>query len=624
MARWLGAGIGGAAVAALTLKPEEAHATDLNVLDVDTMVILKALTPPQMVPRARVLLGYFTPGDGGGGLFCWDPDSMAKPNDGTVVKPDIVEPGFPGRWLRIFEGPVSVKWFGAMGEGAPGDAAAIQAALDSVSDPLEANPRGGEVFIPNGLYILRQALVIHSNCRLTGEGWGTVLKVEDNANPPAAIDRPAIRNLNFTLPLIGNTNIQIVNLAVDGNNENNDYTSYQAGIFLRYCRDVLIENVYVHHCLLVGITLVACERGVVHGSKMSANDSFEPGNADNAMGFQGQLSKQIKVTNCHSEYNERYGFQFWGSDSDQDDNVIANCTTKGNKGNGYSFTGGKRNKIINCSSIEDGGGPIVAGNEDSEIIGCTVFKAFSLSTNAGIHVRGAPRTRVIGNSISETSSGPGAGTFGIVVDTGSIGTIVDSNHITDTQGTGIGISNSVTTVSNNVILRSGGFGIFVAGSSETNVTNNRIERVSLGGIYVQNCDRVNIASNRVTLCDVGGISQEGGGKYLSIIGNHVSDCLQHGIAVGKIPAQVPGPDFHRIENNLILNNVTYGLRVLNSARCVISGNVIADDQAGGAQLNGLAVVDGGVPVEHIVTSNQFTGTVVPGAGTIMANNIVTP
>lgn len=46
------------------------------------------------------------------GIFEWRPNSIANDNGGTVIKPTVVPNASPGRWSRVFDGPISVKWFG--------------------------------------------------------------------------------------------------------------------------------------------------------------------------------------------------------------------------------------------------------------------------------------------------------------------------------------------------------------------------------------------------------------------------------------------------------------------------------------------------------------------------------
>jgi hypothetical protein len=88
--------------------------------------------------------GCITTVDGGGGVFYWSPSSTATDNGGTIIQPSSVSGA--GRWLRIYDGEVNVKWFGATGDGTTDDTAAIQAAIDFVS------VLDGTLYIPRGTY----------------------------------------------------------------------------------------------------------------------------------------------------------------------------------------------------------------------------------------------------------------------------------------------------------------------------------------------------------------------------------------------------------------------------------------------------------------------------------------
>ena len=58
----------------------------------------------------------------------------------------------PGRWIRIYDGFVDVRWFGARGDGATDDTKALQAALD------EVRVHGASLFFPPGRYIVTSTL----------------------------------------------------------------------------------------------------------------------------------------------------------------------------------------------------------------------------------------------------------------------------------------------------------------------------------------------------------------------------------------------------------------------------------------------------------------------------------
>lgn len=79
---------------------------------VDSMAELKALNAGA-VPCLTVLR-YYAPGDGGGGNFYWDASAAEADNAGTTIAPASNPP--MGRWKRLVDGPISVKWFGATGD----------------------------------------------------------------------------------------------------------------------------------------------------------------------------------------------------------------------------------------------------------------------------------------------------------------------------------------------------------------------------------------------------------------------------------------------------------------------------------------------------------------------------
>ncbi|WP_143305274.1 glycosyl hydrolase family 28-related protein [Chitinophaga vietnamensis] len=101
----------------------------------------------------RNVLGYYTPGDGGGGDFYWDDTSMETDNRGTVIQANGIA---SGRWKRVYSGAINVKWFGAKGNGTNDDTAAIQQCL-TFSD---------NVYIDKGDYAITAPVTI-SNKRIT-------------------------------------------------------------------------------------------------------------------------------------------------------------------------------------------------------------------------------------------------------------------------------------------------------------------------------------------------------------------------------------------------------------------------------------------------------------------------
>jgi hypothetical protein len=86
--------------------------------------------------------GYSDIGDGGGGLFYWNAASTATQDFGVVITPNSAP--VVGRWVRMYSGPVNVKWFGAKGDGSTDDISFINTAKAYV----QGLTNGGTLFFP--------------------------------------------------------------------------------------------------------------------------------------------------------------------------------------------------------------------------------------------------------------------------------------------------------------------------------------------------------------------------------------------------------------------------------------------------------------------------------------------
>lgn len=72
---------------------------------------------------------------------------------------------------------VSVKDFGAVGDGVTNDSAAIQAAIDAFKPASGSDPVTGRVvFFPSGTYLINSSVVTYSGIQLVGEGASSILK----------------------------------------------------------------------------------------------------------------------------------------------------------------------------------------------------------------------------------------------------------------------------------------------------------------------------------------------------------------------------------------------------------------------------------------------------------------
>ena len=115
--------------------------------------------------------GYYTPGDGGGGAYYLDAaDTTSADNGGTII---VAADG--GRWKLAQTSRISVKQFGAKGDGVTIDDAAINAALAHAESVT-----GGAVHFPAGIY------------QVTNIGWDIETLSEHGRRVALTGDGPAL------------------------------------------------------------------------------------------------------------------------------------------------------------------------------------------------------------------------------------------------------------------------------------------------------------------------------------------------------------------------------------------------------------------------------------------------
>ncbi|QEM12168.1 glycosyl hydrolase family 28-related protein [Mucilaginibacter rubeus] len=89
------------------------------------------------------LLGYYSTGDGGEGLFNWDTSGSHSADGGTVVGSGS------GKWVRQYEGAMNARWFGAKGDGIADDRITLTSAITA------AKLANKSLFIPAGTYSIQ-------------------------------------------------------------------------------------------------------------------------------------------------------------------------------------------------------------------------------------------------------------------------------------------------------------------------------------------------------------------------------------------------------------------------------------------------------------------------------------
>lgn len=154
---------------------------------VDAIAVLRTLA--SSLNQRALVLGYYTKGDGGGGVYFIDTaDTTSSENGGTII---VAADG--ARWKLARQTAISVKQFGAKGDGTTDDTARINACLAAAQSTYVPSTPGG--------YLITSSLVMpNSGTNLFGDGgsFSSFLAIKnqtfDLINVTAASD-VEIRNL---------------------------------------------------------------------------------------------------------------------------------------------------------------------------------------------------------------------------------------------------------------------------------------------------------------------------------------------------------------------------------------------------------------------------------------------
>jgi hypothetical protein len=117
------------------------------------------------------------------GMFAWDSANhaanvTADPGQAVYIAPASDPSGASGAWVRKYSGPLSVKWFGAVADGATDDSPAFVRAIAYLratrTQPSSGYGSGSPaIFVPGGNYYLGSTtLDIAHTMRLHGESTG--------------------------------------------------------------------------------------------------------------------------------------------------------------------------------------------------------------------------------------------------------------------------------------------------------------------------------------------------------------------------------------------------------------------------------------------------------------------
>lgn len=171
--------------------------------------------------------GYYAPGDGGGGpYYCDYADVVSADNGGTVI---VASDG--GRWKLQVTAGVSIKQFGAKGDGTTDDTGAIQAAL---------NGTRGNLAFPAGKFRVSGTLQLNSGNNIVGAGRSVATLLQSNLTAN-------------TLLLDGVSHCYIHDIGFDSTSQQTD----GAYVLIQNCHGIRVSEFLVSANSSVGVKILA-------------------------------------------------------------------------------------------------------------------------------------------------------------------------------------------------------------------------------------------------------------------------------------------------------------------------------------------------------------------------------
>ncbi len=178
-------------------------------LTADTVYSVNNISSLQSNPgtstiKEVLVLGYYTPGDGGGGTFYWDATSTSTPDGVFIIQTSGTS---TGRWRRVESNEtneINILWYGAKGDGTIDNSTFVSSAI------YKAVALQKPLLFPKGVYLINSTMPLPAYIHLKGAGIGfTIIEYNDKWVYPISTN-------NFMFESDGNSYIEIEGITFSG------------------------------------------------------------------------------------------------------------------------------------------------------------------------------------------------------------------------------------------------------------------------------------------------------------------------------------------------------------------------------------------------------------------------
>jgi Pectate lyase superfamily protein len=405
--------------------------------------------------------------DYGGGNWNYDPaDYSSDDNTGTVLVTKYGQ-----RLKRTDQGPLNVKWFGAVGDSTTDDTDAFNKTFAA------AHEKNLGVYIPAGVYRCNQVDKYKHILNFNAAGTSDITISGDGIRSKITSGVTSGSILLFIQAYGKCSNLIIKNLFFESTH--GVTSNYNQGVFIQGTKAENFKNIKITTCRFEGFSTAIAGQGM-DGAEISGNMFNAPKGHDNAM---NNTSPAVFI---------------WLFDNTN--GYCSHVQVLNNTGNGYSGNAPVNTlatkRAMDGLIVASGYGFVISGNQtqnfSEEHITMTIPVTFPNTTEETIITANEMDCRIPKGSVSQNGQ-PHTGNYGIRCDAGNA-------SIT---------KNTIMNFSNGILIRTYDFpqvkenGFTIADNiliSDKDQCNCLVSRgISVQGSMKIRLNRVNIAENQITM-----------------------------------------------------------------------------------------------------------------------------